>query len=103
MDEAGGRLAFIERVALGTLVGAAVLGLLALVGSRAEVLLLLFSALLLGIFLRTLAEALSRATSLPVGGAGSGQPEPSRPARTGGLALRADGGRPRLQLLEAAA
>jgi predicted PurR-regulated permease PerM len=67
MEEAGDRIAFIKKVALATLVVAAVIGLLMLVGFLAEVLLLVFASLLLGIFLRALAEALSRATPLGVG------------------------------------
>lgn len=68
MDEADGGIGFIRKVSLATLVAVAVIGLLMLVGYLAEILLLVFASLLLGIFLRTLAEALSRLTPLPVGG-----------------------------------
>src|SRR5512135_704737 len=67
MQDTEGKTGFAERVSIGTIIAAAILGLLLLLGYLAEILLLVFASLLLAVFLRTLAQALSRLIPLAVG------------------------------------
>ncbi len=62
-----GKIAFAERVFLGTLVASVVIGVLLLFGYLAQILLLVFASVLLAVFLRTLAEALARLVPLSIG------------------------------------